>query len=197
MTIGGRQHRVIRHEADIVVTPVGNEGREEVDDTPKYAGRRRRVAETFAAQVRDGCGLDKAQAPLVRAGGAMVWFHFGGEYYEALLRELWPAYFDKPVLAGIAIRVQPGFDLSKIQNNFSESELASLTERQGLRLIEDEGLGRFAEDVSDIGVKAMLAELQVGDHFKAWIEGRKVEMANSIAAWPTLKAMLGRIELHR
>ncbi|MBM4257416.1 MAG: DEAD/DEAH box helicase [Deltaproteobacteria bacterium] len=196
MTIGGRQHRVIRQEAEIVVTPVASEGREEGEDTPKYAGRRRRVTETFAAQVRDGCGLDLAEAPLVRTGAAMVWFHFGGEYYETLLRELWPAYFDKPVLAGIAIRVRPCFIFEDIRSNFSEPELARFTGRQGLRLIEDEGLGRFAEDVSDIGVKAMLAELHVGDHFRDWIESRRVERATPIAVRPTLEAILRRFELH-
>jgi len=68
MTIGGRQNRVVRQEAEIVVTPVTNEGYDETEDTPKYAGRRRRIAETFTAHVREGCGLGKSQAPHEFAG---------------------------------------------------------------------------------------------------------------------------------
>jgi ATP-dependent Lhr-like helicase len=105
ITIGGRKHRVLRQEADIVVTPVTNESADEAEDTPNYAGRRRRVAETFAAHVRQGCGLEKTMAPMVKTAGAPLWFHFGGEIFESVLRELYPGHFDKPVLAGIAIRV--------------------------------------------------------------------------------------------
>ena len=94
VTIGGRQHRGIRRDAEIVVSPVTDESADEVEDTPQYGGRRRRVSEAFAAHVRSGCGLGTRQAPLVRAGGEMLWFHFGGEVYEIALRELFPGFLN-------------------------------------------------------------------------------------------------------
>jgi hypothetical protein len=192
MTIGGRQHRVVRQEADIVVTPVTNEGRDESEDTPKYAGRRRRIAETFAAHVREGCGLKKSAAPLVKTGGAPLWFHFGGEIYESVLRELYPDHFDKPVLAGIAIRVHPGFDLAAIQA-CEQAGMERFFRGQGLRLLEDEGIGRFAENLPGAGVEAMLDDLRVTDHFMTWIRSRETSTVLPMANWPTLAALLAEV----
>src|SRR5207245_4766319 len=55
LTIAGRQHHVIRRDAEIVVTPVTDETADASDDTPQYGGRRRRISEIFAAHVRRGC----------------------------------------------------------------------------------------------------------------------------------------------
>lgn len=189
ITIGGRQHRVIRQEADIVVTPVTDEGQDELEDTPKYAGRRRRIAETFAAHVRAGCGLTKIQAPLLRTGGALLWFHFGGEIYESVLRELFPEFFDKPLLAGVAIRVHPSFDLAELQPN-DHVRMDQFFRRQGLRLLGDEGIGRFAEDLPEAGVAAMLGDMEVADKFMAWITSRQVGDISPISDWPALAQLI-------
>ena len=61
------------------------------------------VSEAFAAHVRSGCGLRPTQAPLVKSGGQTLWFHFGGEVYELALRELFPGFFEGPVIAGMAL----------------------------------------------------------------------------------------------
>jgi hypothetical protein len=189
ITIGGRQHRVLRQEADIVVTPVTNESADEAEDTPKYAGRRRRVAETFAAHVRQGCGLEKTMAPMVKTAGAPIWFHFGGEIFESVLRELYQGHFDKPVLAGIAIRVAPGFNLAAIRKS-DQAGLERYFQSQGLRLLEDEGLGRFAEDLPLIGVETLLTDLRVADNFLEWLQTREVSPALPIANWPVLAKLL-------
>jgi ATP-dependent helicase Lhr and Lhr-like helicase len=189
ITIGGRQHRVVRQEADIVVTPVTNESADEAEDTPQYAGRRRRIAETFAAHVRQGCGLEKTMAPLVKTTGQALWFHFGGEIFESILRNLYPGHFDKPVLAGIAIRVQPGFDLARIQKS-SRAGLERYCQIQGLKLLEDEGLGRFAEELPSIGVETLLANLRVADNFMEWLQSREVSGILPISNWPALAALI-------
>lgn len=189
ITIAGRQHRVLRQEAEIVVTPVTNESGDETDDTPKYAGRRRRIAETFAAHVLNGCGLKKGQAPLVKTADSILWFHFGGEIYESILRELYPAFFDKPVLAGIAIRVQPNFDLAVIQAA-DRAKIDRFLHNQGLRMLEDEGLGRFADDLPIIGVETLLANLRVADNFMEWLKTREFSSTLPISCWPTLVALI-------
>ena len=189
ITIGGRQHRVVRQEADIVVTPVTNESADEADDMPKYAGRRRRIAETFAAHVRQGCELENTSAPLVKTSGSTIWFHFGGEIYESVLRGLYPTLFDKPVLAGIAIRVHPSFNLAAIQES-GKTGLERFFKNQGLRLLEDEGLGRFADNLPDAGVEAMLNDLRVADHFMEWIKSRETSSVLPISKWPTLAALI-------
>ena len=171
-----------------MVTPVTNESADDAEDTPKYAGRRR-VAETFAAHMRQGCGLDKTMAPLVKTAGAPIWFHFGGEIFEAILRELYPGHFDEPVLAGIAIRIHPGFDFAAIQKS-GPAGLDRYFQTQGLRLLEDEGLGRFAEELPPIGVETLLTELRVADNFTKWLQTREVSSAFPIANWPALAALI-------
>lgn len=189
ITIGGRQHRVIRQDADIVVTPVMDEGREESEDAPKYAGRRRRTSETFAAHVREGCGLNKMQAPLVRTDGTVLWFHFGGETYESILQELYPGFFGKAFLAGIAIRVQPGFSLAALQLR-DPIKIEQCFRNQGLHLLGDEGVGRFADHLPEDGVAAMLSDMKVAENFMDWIKSRQVGDISPFSNWPMLRQLI-------
>jgi hypothetical protein len=142
--------------------------------------------------VREGCGLKKTAAPLVKTGGATLWFYFGGEIYESVLRELYPSQFDKPVLAGIAIRVHQDFNLAAIQGS-SHVGIERFLQGQGLRLLGDEGIGRFAEELPKAGVEAMLGDLRVADHFMTWIRSRKTSTALPMAKWPTLAALLAEV----
>jgi ATP-dependent Lhr-like helicase len=189
LTIGGRQHRVVRQDADIVVSPVTDESADEAEDTPQYRGRRRRISETFAAHVRRGCGLEATQAPLVKTANRTLWFHFGGEVYETALRELHPTLCERPVIAGIALSVSPRFEAKALQS-INKSALESFVASEGLRLLEDEGLGRFAEDLPTIGIETLLADLQISDKFAAWVNTREISPATPIAKLPTLATLL-------
>jgi len=189
LTIGGHQHRVVRSDAEIVVSPVTDESADEAEDTPRYGGRRRRVSEAFAAHVRSGCGLGPTQAPLVRTGSQTLWFHFGGEVYEMALRQLLPGFLDRSIIAGMALSVLPGFDSTTL-----ESIKAAAVERfvggEGLRLLEDEGLGRFAEELPEAGLEALLAELKMSSKFLTWASTREVAAASPVDEWPSLRHLL-------
>jgi len=189
VTIGGRQHRLVRQDAEIVVSPVTDESADEAEDTPQYGGRRRRVSEAFAAHVRAGCGLGLTQAPLVRAAGRVLWFHFGGEVYELLLRELFLGFFEQPVIAGMVLTALPGFDARALEA-VKVASLEPFVRGEGLRLLEDEGLGRFAEDLPEAGVEALLAELMVGSKFTSWASTREVGALSAIEKWPLLQQLL-------
>jgi hypothetical protein len=189
LTIGGRQHRVVRQDADIVVSPVTDESADEAEDTPQYRGRRRRISETFATHVRCGCGLESTQAPLVNAANRTLWFHFGGEIYETVLRELHPTLCERPIIAGIALCVSPRFDAKALQS-INKSVLERFVASEGLRLLEDEGLGRFAEDLPTIGIETLLTDLQIINKFMAWINTREVSSLSPIAKWPALTSLL-------
>jgi hypothetical protein len=189
VTIGGHQHRVVRQDAEIVVSPVTDESADEAEDTPQYRGRRRRVSEAFAAHVRSGCGLRPTQAPLVKSGGQTLWFHFGGEVYELALRELFPGFFERPVIAGMALSTLPGFDAAAL-GAVKAAALERFVRSEGLRLLEDEGLGRFAEDLPEAGVEALLAELKIGLKFTTWASTREVTALSPIEEWPLLMCLL-------
>jgi hypothetical protein len=189
LTIAGRQHRVVRQDADIVVSPVTDESADDAEDAPQYRGKRRRVSETFAAHVRRGCGLEATQAPLVKTGNLTIWFHFGGEAYESALRELHPTLCERPVIAGVALSVSPRFDAKALQS-INKSVLEKFVGAESLRLLEDAGLGRFAEDLPAVGIEALLADSQFSDKFATWVFTREVSPSSPIAKWPVLAKLL-------
>lgn len=125
----------------------------------------------------------------MKTAGSTLWFHFGGEIYESILRELYPACFDQPVLAGIAIRVQPNFDLAVIQKA-DRVRVDRIFHNQGLRMLEDEGLCRFADDLPIIGVETLLANLRVADNFMEWIKTRESSSVLPISCLPTLVVLV-------
>ncbi len=189
LTIGGRQHRIVRQDESIVVTPVTDEQVDEREDTPQYGGRRRRVSGGFAAHVRCGCGLGERQAPLVRVRNELVWFHFGGEVFESVLRELFPALVDAPAIAGVALRVFRAVDSAGLAS-YDRTKLARFVEQQGLRLLEDEGLGRFAAHLPVAGVDAMLSELNFAVRFADWLTTRELDSVQPVADCPALARLL-------
>jgi ATP-dependent Lhr-like helicase len=189
LTIAGRQHRVVRHDAELVVAPVMDDSGGEDQNTPQYKGRRRRISETFAAHVRRGCGLQDFQAPLVRAAGSIVWFHFGGEIFEKALRELHPGICDKPVIAGIAMQVMRTFDSAEIQS-YDKDRLHHFVRKEQLRLIEDESLGKFADELPMVGIERLIQESCFEERIRKWIGTRQVSGAVSVSELPILGALL-------
>ena len=191
LTIGGRQHRVTQQGQAIIVTPVADQAMESTEDTPKYGGRRRRVSETFAAHVRAGCGIGYEEAPIFATPNGPIWFHFGGELFEAASLALFPTLFGPSVITGIALRVIRELD-SKSLCSPSKSHLALFIENEGLRLLEDEGLGRFAENLPELGVSTLVTDLRVGERFMEWITTRYVTRPTPIRNWEWLKSLLAQ-----
>ncbi len=189
LTIAGRQHRIIRQDECIVVTPLNDAEADNREDTPRYGGRRRRISESFAAHVRRGCGLSDNDAPLVRAENQLLWFHFGGEVYEALLRQLFPQFLDTPAVAGIALRVRPGFD-DGIVSAVNAGQLNRFIAQEGMRLLDDEAPGRFAEHLPPTGVESMLNELGFAVRFKNWLTTRLILSEKPLGELPNLAALL-------
>lgn len=189
LTIGGRQHRVTQQDDAIIVTPVSDQATENREDTPRYGGRRRRVSETFAAHVRAGCGIGDQEAPIVATSGGLLWFHFGGEGFEAASRALFPNLLGSSAIAGIALRVIREFD-PNILRYPNESALIRFNESEGLRLLEDEGLGRFADALPEQGVVALVSALRVAQRFAAWIATRQITPAQPICTRVGLESLL-------
>ncbi len=189
VTIAGRQHRILRQDECITVTPVGDDQADDRNDTPQYGGRRRRVAETFAAHVRRGCGLGEHEAPVVRVGGQLVWFHFGGENYDELLRLLFPQVVDAPAIAGLAVRVRSGFDAHAI----ATPDLTRLTHcvaEKGIRLLDDEGIGRFGQNLPASIIDRLLDEFSFVERFRLWLKERTLTEPTSIEDLPRLRSLL-------
>lgn len=173
LTFGGRQHRITRNDTTILVAPVPDDGADQSEDTPNYRGRRRRIGEAFAAHVRAGCGLNDNLAPLITSPDGMVWFHFAGEAFEAAVRALFPNRFGPPIIAGIALRVLLEFDSDTLQT-FNPANLTGFLKTEGIRLLEEVGLGRFVDDLPTIGIETMLSEFQFHERLGTWLSTRQV-----------------------
>lgn len=190
VTIGGRQHRIVRLDDEITVTPVAESDSDASNDSPQYGGRRRPISETFASHVRRGCGLEVRQLIVVKVGTEFAAFHFGGELYEAALRAVLPDWCEKSAITGIAVKIAKpitGDELSA----FSTAKLERFVRQQGLRLLRDESLGRFAEEAQTAGCDAMLQELNFERRFTLWIKSREVLPVADIGNFPQLAALFG------
>ena len=125
----------------------------------------------------------------MKAGNQTVWFHFGGEVYELALQELFPGFFARPVIAGMALSAHPGF-IAAALGSIKSAALERFVRGEGLRLLEDEGQGRFVEDLPEAGVEALLAELRIDQKFTTWAAAREVLPVSPIEKWPALKNLL-------
>jgi ATP-dependent Lhr-like helicase len=188
VTIGGRQHRIVRLDDEITVTPVDESDSDASNDTPQYGGRRRPISETFAGHVRRGCGLEDDHLLIAKIGAEHVAFHFGGELYEAALRAVLPEWCEKSAITGIAVRVTRPITAGEL-NAFATVKLERFVRLQGLRLLGDEGLGRFAEDAQAAGREAMMQELNFERRFTNWIKTRVILPVADLGNFPQLAAL--------
>ncbi len=189
LTLAGRQHRIVRQDEGIVVTPVPDTDADAEEDIPRYRGHRRRVAEPFAAHVRQGCGLGEHDAPLVRIGDRVVWFHFGGELYEQLLRGLYPHLLGGPAIAGMAVRAVPTFDAGSLAT-VDEGRVNRLLDEGGCTVPGEAEPGRFAVYLPAQVLSNMLAELQLAARFCTWAKTRSVFLLHPVPLGSPLRALL-------
>lgn len=180
LTLAGKRRRIVRNDGDLVVQSLPHGSANTTETTPNYGGRRRLISQTFAAHIRTGLGLDDMQAPLLDAGGRLVWFHFAGEIFEKLLVRLLHGFVGKPVLPGIAVHAFRRFD-AQVLAAFSTSDVEDFIREMGLRLCADEGLGKFAPALSPELIDAMLKDLAFADQFSAWCNTRQLPLINADA----------------
>lgn len=173
ITLAGKSHRIVHRDDELIVTPIPDRAADAKDDTPNYGGRRRPISEPFAAHVARGCGFDAGHTPVVHTTEGSLWFHFGGELFAAMLREIHPQFILGAALPGIALRVIAGFetvDLSKYDARALQRFIAS----SGTGLLSDDGLGRFASDLPAATSEAFLGEHRLLDRFAQWLSTRTV-----------------------
>ena len=130
------------------------------------------------------------QFVIAKAGSGLIAFHFGGELFEAALGALFPSLFGKSAITGIALQVSRSFDTGELKS-FGTAKLKRFLQIQGLRVLEDEGLGRFAEAVPAAGRDAMLNELNVENRFTDWITLREISPIADIGEFPQLASLFG------
>jgi hypothetical protein len=106
INIGGRSFRI--EDADtgrIEVSHHRREGGDEAPAAPRYASRRMPRLEEFCAHLRRGSGLGEAEAPILTSPTEGIWFHFGGELWQRLLRHIYPpGLIGRTAIEGVAVQ---------------------------------------------------------------------------------------------
>lgn len=186
VTIAGKQHRIVSTDEGIVVSPAAD-GDSEVDDTPNYGGRRRPNSEVFAVHVRRGLGLEEQDAPWLACGAEGIWFHFGGEVFEACVRLSFPDLVIRQQIPGVSLKMGRPIGRLALGPNV-RSRLEAHAGRLMLMHIEAEGAGRHASDIPESIWLRVESECGLLAHFEAWLGSRICTEVHS----PELKtALLG------
>jgi hypothetical protein len=106
--IGGRRYKVVgRGDDEIVVSTAGRPKPGETESvTAKYPTVPFLITRRYSREVAKGIGLGDEDAPLMDG----VWWHFGGQPIEKLLRLTAPDVFVGVALKGIALRINGELD---------------------------------------------------------------------------------------
>jgi hypothetical protein len=123
--IGGRRYEVVgKGENEIVVSTAGPpKPGEAVTASVKYPTVPFLISQRYCREVARGAGLKEKDAPLIDG----VWWHFGGQAIEKLLRLMAPEIFIGIAHKGMALRVTG--DASKARTLFAgEDHIADALE---------------------------------------------------------------------
>jgi ATP-dependent Lhr-like helicase len=126
--VGGQLYGIVAHTADeIVVSSDARSQRRAGDPAPvRYPTVPFLISRRYCREVARGVGLAEDDAPLTDAGGRRVWWHFGGQAVEKLLRLVAPAVFVGVAVKGLALFVEGDVDVVKQFFKSNESVRAAL-----------------------------------------------------------------------
>jgi hypothetical protein len=174
--IGGRRYKVVgRGDNEIVVSKVGRSKPGEAESvTAKYPTVPFLITRRYCREVAKGIGLGDEDAPLMDG----VWWHFGGQAVEKLLRLTAPDVFVKVTMNGIALRMVG--DLSKIGSIFTdEDHVASGMEQVVASARSRYSRSSYDDFLSDSAFSTIAAEaLQPRDVFD-FLRSRRIFTCNS------------------
>lgn len=106
--IGGKRHRIVAHgEGEIIVS--GGSPPKKGDSQPlgvKYPTVPFLITRQYCREVAKGMGLCDEEAPVIDYGDGPIWWHFGGQAVEKLLRLEEPEVFVGVAVKGIALYVR-------------------------------------------------------------------------------------------
>lgn len=188
VSIGGRTGKLV--EADGSYQVSFGDSRSQ-GATFRYTMRGAPNTRAAAEHVRQGLALESGLTPAIRLGESYIWFHFGGDSYELLLRVLLPDLYPLKHLHGIALTGMPpqGF-LSRVAQ-----DVGSFT-----RLI-GENAGRLAPHF-DLGChqgklpkhvrQAVLLQFCAPQDFANWLGSREVRLVREDdPVWAKLAEVAG------
>lgn len=156
----------------------------------QYTARSAPTGLEYAVHVRRGLGLEELDAPLFYLPGGMVWLHFGGSTYQALLCSLLPSLHPIGGLAGLAINGNPtGTVLAELAKQ--EGALRSAVEEHFAELEPALAPGPYQRNLPEQCRQKVVTELFDIPAFQRWLETRHVwQMKRNDSRWKHVRSTL-------
>ena len=156
----------------------------------QYTARSAPTGLEYAVHVRRGLGLEELDAPLFYLPGGMVWLHFGGSTYQALLCSLLPRLHPIGGLAGLAINGNPtGTVLAELAKQ--EGALRSAVEEHFAELEPALAPGPYQRNLPEQCRRKVVTELFDIPAFQRWLETRHVwQMKRNDSCWKHVRSTL-------
>ena len=156
----------------------------------QYTARSAPTGLEYAVHVRRGLELEELDAPLFYLPGGMVWLHFGGSTYQALLCSLLPELHPIGGLAGLAINGNPtGTVLVELAKQ--EDALRSAVEERFAELESALAPGPYQRNLPEQCRQKVVTKLFDIPAFQRWLETRHVwQMKRNDSRWKHVRSTL-------
>ena len=187
LALGG-QHWYAQAIGDELVLKLQDTG--PVQEGFQYTARRAPTGLEYSVHVRRGLGMEELDAPIFYLPGGMIWLHFGGSTYQALLCSLLPGLHPIGGLAGLAVKGTPtGPVLTDLANQ--EGVLRSAVEEHFAELEPSLVPGPYQRNLPEQCRRKVVTELFDIPAFQHWLETRQVwQMKRNDSRWKHMRSTL-------
>ena len=169
-----------------------------ITDGARYAARRGPTGHEYAVHVRRGLGFDETDALLIDLPSGLVWLHFGGSAYQALLCDLLPFIRPMAGMAGLAAklvsspetteRMLDGTVLSDVAKR--DKTLRSAVEERFEVLEPALSPGRYQRILPEECRRQVVADLFDVPAFRRWLLSRRVwKLTSNDQRWSHIQMM--------
>ena len=173
--VGGQLHLVISHSPDGIV--VSSEARTQIkmgDPVPmKYPTVPFLISRRYCREVARGVGLADVDAPLLVANDRVLWWHFGGQAVERLLRLRAPGVFTAVAAKGMALIVGGNVEIAK-QVFGSCEEIIDVLEGVVLSARSRYSRSSFDDFLSDSAFSTIASEALQPDDLFEFMQSREI-----------------------
>lgn len=156
----------------------------------QYTARSAPTGLEYSVHVRRGLGMEELDAPIFCLPGGMIWLHFGGSTYQALLCSLLPGLHPIGGLAGLAVKGTPTSPvLTELANQ--EGVLRSAVEEHFAELEPSLAPGPYQRNLPEQCRRKVVTELFDIPAFQHWLETRHVwQMKRNDSRWKHVRSTL-------
>ena len=174
LVIGGRRLKIVTSGSGGVEVQSDRGGGDSGAMTARYASKRMPVSFEYAQAVRSMIGLPEGAAPILENGNEKIWFHFGGEIWGRLWKELAPPqYSGLTHVRGLAVSFSGTADQLKASLP-SEEKMAVAIRNSWSSIAAIIEKGRFFPELPAADGVDAIVDLVDGHRWCKWCAGREI-----------------------